>query len=85
MTLTRRVLRSCDRRARVMHYCANCDNQIFPGDIYYILVEIRTVGTHKWLEVRKEHVHPSCPYDPEDEPSEYTFYNSNVYEFRLAA
>ncbi len=78
--LQRRVLGVRTLRARYMHRCDNCDQPIFPGDLYSVVVEVRTRMLFKWLWVRKEHESPKCPY-PEDEPDE----ERNVIPFKLAA
>ncbi len=82
---THRVLRSSEQRARIFHRCDHCDEFIFPGDIYGVSVALVTVGAYKYLEIRKEHVHPMCPYTPEDDPAVRSAYESSVIEFRLAA
>ncbi|MDB5190329.1 MAG: hypothetical protein JWN49_655 [Parcubacteria group bacterium] len=82
---THRILRSCEQRARKLHRCDYCDELIFPGDIYGVSVALVTVGTYKYVEIRKEHSHPPCPHDPEDDPPEMSVFILDIFEFRLAA
>jgi hypothetical protein len=84
MRLVRRLLRNSTHRARIEHYCDNCDNLIFPNDLYNVTVEIRGQGKTAWLFVRKEHEHPACPYPDGDEGPAYCTTTETVH-LRLAA
>lgn len=67
MTHKSRVLSQRTRRARIEHICDNCETRIFPTDLYDVTVQLIENGGCKFLRVRKEHSHPSCPYNPDDE------------------
>lgn len=82
--LKRRVLGQRTRCAHTEHYCDSCEHRIFPGDLYEVTVTLFWSDVHRSLNVRKEHVHPGCPYpDPtEDEDAGTCF---SLVELPLAA
>jgi hypothetical protein len=78
MALQRRILSEKERTACQMHMCNSCELPIFPGDQYLVTVEIRRNDAYRMLWVRKEHVYPFCPYDPDEDR---TGPDSNVIPF----
>lgn len=83
MTHKRRVLSQRTHRARKDHICDTCEHLICPTDLYEVTVSLTENGSHTYLYVRKEHVHPGCPYDPSDQ-REWDFFSEPV-PFRIAA
>lgn len=67
-----------------MQRCDNCDQPIFPGDLYTLVVEVRRTRFLKWLWVQKEHEHPGCP-GPEDEPDVKPNFKTDWANLPLAA
>jgi hypothetical protein len=85
MGVQRRVLDKRTHGAQVQHHCETCDHAIFPGDLYEVTVEVITNGRYRYLRVRKEHVSPNCPYDPNDDLDEQDRLICEPLELPLAA
>ncbi len=60
-------------RAIRQHRCDVCEQLIFPGDLYLEKVEVKVVGKHREISVKKEHEFPSCPFPYEDADDEELF------------
>lgn len=84
MTFTQRRLRAQSVRARRMHRCDVCGEFIFPGDIYYLIVEVRKTGPYSYLWVKKEHESPCCPFPYDDRDNEELKF-LQPYQLPLAA
>lgn len=80
MAVKRTILNHYECMARRTHRCCICDGMIVPGDVYECTVEVRSVGSYRYLWIHKEHVNPPCVDPP---PEEWFRDVSNVLPFTI--